>query len=497
LAQETLCSLMLQRSGRLGHQSVPPPVAMTGSVCPHSPADLGSTGVEQQLQNSHPVHKSGQSGPISRRLFMKGPPLSPTATASVNGRPVRAGRASRLDAILNQLKRSGSDDDRPAKSAKTVRVTAGRRRSSVNSSSSAARIPASSKTPKVAPAELLQQNADNQLARQAALVEVQRPLLSPVKISAREIVEVDPVAGLVRSKATSTTRPQQSKAIDEETVSTTVLDVQMLAPPDAGPTSRPRWVHLEYGKKTVPSDANDDHNWAQLPPGAIDLYMQSLLKYKPRLCQNSLAVYAMPLRLAKQEVRMSAEAILHEAWSGDVMAKLSISNVLGLRFNSMSLRSGFRTPRCKLSDAKGKDDQWLIWEEIGSQSHQAGDARTAGALVLQRHRGGSDVKRGCLVMDYIAARRGLGGQGWPMVLAAEAMCRREGFDTLCSAADLSQDGSRAGPHGEGGAGISAVDAHKRWGFAPISLKCWRDLGLEPYNEERCCVVYMRKQLNPV
>merc|ERR1711879_940081 len=63
-----------------------------------------------------------------------------------------------------------------------------------------------------------------------------------------------------------------------------------------------------------------------------------------------------------------------------------------------------------------------------------------------------------------------------------------------------QDGRRADPKSDevsssGRAlGISAVDAHRRWGFVESSLSEWKDIGLDTYDEKRCQVVYMKKVL---
>jgi len=117
-----------------------------------------------------------------------------------------------------------------------------------------------------------------------------------------------------------------------------------------------------------------------------------------------------------------------------------------------------------------------------------------------------------MVIDYVAAQREKGGRGWPMVLAAEILCKKEGFSVLWSAADLAQDGCKdasASPLSERrrcgvtassetapvpAQDTSAVAAHKRWHFSPSSAKEWKAAGLVLYDERRCRVSYMKKQL---
>ncbi|CAE8603102.1 unnamed protein product, partial [Polarella glacialis] len=117
--------------------------------------------------------------------------------------------------------------------------------------------------------------------------------------------------------------------------------------------------------------------------------------------------------------------------------------------------------------------------------------------VLRQQRNGKPSEAP-IVIDYIASRRQLGGRGWPMVLAAEELCRQQGIGSLWSAADLTQDGVGAEPGLSETSverrGPSAVDAHKRWGFVESSKKEWRTVGLELYDESRCRVLYMRKDL---
>jgi len=129
--------------------------------------------------------------------------------------------------------------------------------------------------------------------------------------------------------------------------------------------------------------------------------------------------------------------------------------------------------------------------------------RAVGALVLRwkspadegsRSEGGA----GGAVIDYVAALRSRGGRGWPMVLAAEAICRRQGLGVLYSAADLFQSGQFAdlAPRDEaqGREMRSAIAAHERWGFAPSSSDDWKASGLGLYDQRKCRVHYMKKVL---
>lgn len=202
----------------------------------------------------------------------------------------------------------------------------------------------------------------------------------------------------------------------------------------------------------------------------------------------------MPLSIAAQALRLSAEGLLHHAYGSDSEAQLYISAMLGLQLNGMHLRSGFRTNRCDNTSSAPTTEgaRWLIWEEVGRPSSKRntidGAPPALGALVLRRQGSG-------IVMEYIVSRYSCGGRGWPMVLAAEEICRREGMAVLYSAADLSQDGSRADPHDRNGKkGPSAAEAHRRWGFEEIQMKEWEQVGLSLYDSSRCDVIYMKKRL---
>uniref|UniRef100_A0A7S1F038 Uncharacterized protein n=1 Tax=Noctiluca scintillans TaxID=2966 RepID=A0A7S1F038_NOCSC len=216
---------------------------------------------------------------------------------------------------------------------------------------------------------------------------------------------------------------------------------------------------------------------APLPRGTIDLY-SGLEQYRPPRA-GGLEVYGSLLGSVSEDIRKRIELVLHAAWDFDVRARHAISNLLGLRLNGMSLRSGRTTSRCQ---KEGDVQQWLVWEQLSVD--------TVGALVL-RHSVG---RKSAMVIDYVAAVRGR-GRGYPMLCAAEAICKREGYGVLYSAADLSQDGNdNSDEPSDSTAGPSAVEAHTRWNFVTITAAEWEDTGLKLYDEDRCSVVYMKKLL---
>jgi len=241
----------------------------------------------------------------------------------------------------------------------------------------------------------------------------------------------------------------------------------------------------------VQGDTNLQQTACSMPEGAIDIYSECLRAYQPSSTAVGLKVYALPLNRASEHLRKSVEEVLHAAWAYDREANKSVSMLLGLQLNGISLRSGRRTARCVAPSAKSKGGHWLIWEELvlGSSSTFAPrpeDRKAVGAMLLRRQQSKICKRDGPVVVDYISADRSCGGRGWPMVLAAQEICRQECVGLLYSAADLSQDGARGG--------LSAIQAHDRWGFEAISLEEWKEAGLELYDESRCCVRYTRKVL---
>jgi len=243
-------------------------------------------------------------------------------------------------------------------------------------------------------------------------------------------------------------------------------------------------------------------SWPPLPAGLVDIYSGAdghLEKHRPRRPPSALGcleVFALPLQLANEDLRRSAELVFHGAWSGDSETQAALSHLLGLQLKGISLRSGKKTSR--LAHRREKGRHWLLWEEVVSSTDMlpATDARAVGALVLRQQRSSND---GAMVIDYVAARSSCGAAAWPMVLAAEAICQKEGHKVLYSAADLTQDGGRAEfkpDEKPGKGGRSALDAHCRWGFAESSAEEWKAVGLELYDENRCDVRYMKKLLGP-
>lgn len=228
-----------------------------------------------------------------------------------------------------------------------------------------------------------------------------------------------------------------------------------------------------------------------MPEGAIDIYSDCLRTYQPSSSVTGLKVYALPLSRASEQLRKSVEAVLHAAWAHDRGANHSVSMLLGLQLNGISLRSGRRTARCEAPSAKRKGGHWLVWEElfprsVSTPAPRPEERKAVGAMLLRRQQNKNGKHDGPAVIDYVSADRSQGGRGWPMVLVAQEICRQESVGMLYSAADLSQDGARGG--------LSAIQAHERWGFQAISLEEWRKAGLELYDETRCCVRYMSKVL---
>ncbi|CAK0845565.1 unnamed protein product, partial [Prorocentrum cordatum] len=240
---------------------------------------------------------------------------------------------------------------------------------------------------------------------------------------------------------------------------------------------------------------------ALLPQGALDIYAGPMARYQPARRPAPAAsggalleVLAMPLHLTTEELRKTGEGILHAAWRNDVVSKQTISNHLGLQLNGMRLRNGKQTSRCSSVARGGRVDNWLVWERTaGAQAPSASSGKMVGALLLRRQAPKDHRSKGAISIDYVSAQRSAGGKGWPMVQAAEAICRGEGMRDLWSAADLSQDG---GASWDGKRDGSALAAHRRWGFSASSAAEWKAIGLELYDEQRCRVAYMRKALHP-
>lgn len=96
--------------------------------------------------------------------------------------------------------------------------------------------------------------------------------------------------------------------------------------------------------------------------------------------------------------------------------------------------------------------------------------------------------RGGAVLEYISARRDTGARGYPLVLAAEEVCRLLGLKELFSACDLTHRGQAFG-----GQATPALTAHRRWGFQDIDSEEWAERRFGEYTRESK-VHFMVKQL---
>jgi len=262
-----------------------------------------------------------------------------------------------------------------------------------------------------------------------------------------------------------------------------------------------------------------------LPKGAVDIYGglgDKLFRFRPRtllvrahqegdgasvtyanapLPKLELELYAMSMASTEEHVRRQAEDVLHSAWGSDTKAALYVSKLLDLVPNTgMTLRSGRQTGRHKAQSAANRGgEKFLVWEQRSARRRPDEDSpgKLVAAMVLRTKRPSTDedpnpelsaapTRGGFAFIEYVAALRSQGGRGWPMILAAEAICRQRGFGALYSAADLAQDGRYADA-----SGTSAKAAHERWGFRPISEEDWTAAGLDLY-DSTCSVAYMVK-----
>lgn len=209
-----------------------------------------------------------------------------------------------------------------------------------------------------------------------------------------------------------------------------------------------------------------------------DAYEDSTLqKYHPSTTKENFALYILPMARVPDDIRTNVEQFLHLAWKPDKKCTENISRLLCLT-TYMKLRSGKTTARPSCSSEASVNDMWLILEV--QKSEYDSEHLIVGALLLRRQVGG-------LVIEYVTALRSHGGKGFPMVQAAEVICKKEGFAVLWSAVDLAQNGQHF-------AVLSADEAHQRWGFQPSTAKEWQDMGLEIYDEAECSVRYMKKML---
>lgn len=226
--------------------------------------------------------------------------------------------------------------------------------------------------------------------------------------------------------------------------------------------------------------------------------------------RDEVEVFAAPMHGVDESIRTGAEALLHEFWDRDDCAKNCISRLLEIQLKGMSLRSGRKTGRVDVSAAGAGTgvEKFLVWQVIReeevvkkrAQRFEQPCRKVVGALILQRKRPAKRCPGGA-VIEYVAVSRSRGGQGWPLVLAAEGICRGLGARVLYSAADLSQEGQFAdvtaspSPPGCKYHRRSAMAAHYRWGFGESSKEEWKELGLHLYDDRRCAVEYMKKILD--
>jgi len=242
-----------------------------------------------------------------------------------------------------------------------------------------------------------------------------------------------------------------------------------------------------------------------------EIHVPHTTKIKPS--KHNSQVFAAPMRDVDESIRAGAEALLHHFWCGDTAAKCCISRLLEIQLKGMSLRSGRKTSRVDVSATGANVEKFLVWHESEDEVKTITTSgtrgrpteikfkRLVGALVLQwkRPTRRRDRNLGGAVIEYVAASRAAGGQGWPLVQAAQGLCKELGLRVLYSAADMSQDGSYAdGPICpiKGIADRSALAAHQRWGFNESSKEEWKALGLTMYDDKRCTVHYMKKTLGP-
>uniref|UniRef100_A0A7S1A7R5 Uncharacterized protein n=1 Tax=Noctiluca scintillans TaxID=2966 RepID=A0A7S1A7R5_NOCSC len=101
---------------------------------------------------------------------------------------------------------------------------------------------------------------------------------------------------------------------------------------------------------------------------------------------------------------------------------------------------------------------------------------------------GAKHLQGGVTLEYIAAKRTEGGKGYPLVLAAEEVCRMLSLAELFSACDMSQIGNAFG-----GQSTAALVAHQRWGFVDMDTKEWAERRLNAYSGD-CSVRFMVKRI---
>lgn len=221
---------------------------------------------------------------------------------------------------------------------------------------------------------------------------------------------------------------------------------------------------------------------AKLPRGCWDVYRRGavLCKYIPR-GEGRLSVFAAPLGATQESRRLCAEALLHEAFPSKGSVDC-ITNLLGLRqAKGRAVRSGRRVTRALRVDLA---HMWLLWMEVGL-------GKMVACAILRKQRNtavGAKHLQGGVTLEYIAAKRTEGGKGYPLVLAAEEVCRMLSLGELFSACDMSQIGNAFG-----GQSTAALVAHQRWGFVDMDTKEWAERRLNAYSGD-CSVRFMVKRI---
>jgi len=220
-----------------------------------------------------------------------------------------------------------------------------------------------------------------------------------------------------------------------------------------------------------------------LPLGCWDIYPAQGALVWPKGTLNSLDVFAAPLHATSEDVRIQAEGVLFEAFTSKNVRD-TIMKLVGLQDASvLNLRSGAKLSRKQDVDVLKSCQRWLIWEVLGEN--------TVAAAILSKQvhtKVGPTHLRGGAVLEYIASKKEIGGKAHLLISAASEICRVLGLKELFSACDLSQDG-----HAFQGKSMTALAAHRRWGFEDIDQEEWRDRRFGMYTRTSN-VHYMMKSI---
>lgn len=205
-----------------------------------------------------------------------------------------------------------------------------------------------------------------------------------------------------------------------------------------------------------------------------------MFAYRPPSGHSGLVVFAAPLAATTEAVRTECEAVLHSAFRSKG-AMDSISLLVGLRTRDYQRQLRSRSRAQALGGPAKMQRSWLIWQTVADPTQGQPDRRrTVGAAIMEwqvHAKSGPKHLRGGAVLEYIAARRDAGARGFPMVLAAEEVCRLLGLKEIFSACDLTQEGQAFG-----GKATAALTAHRRWGFQDIDAEEWAERRFGQYSE---------------